>query len=566
MRREVIVAEHAGLAKVRHHVGAYSALYRGLRVSLPRALSIILLLTAGAAALFLAWAFWPYTMDDSYITLRYAENAARHGALVFNSVGPRAEGYTSLSWTLLMVLPHLLGWAAMPVAKVLGLLSLAGAAALAARLAGRIGERNGVSTASPLPWVVLIWMVTFAPTTVHAISGMETALFTLLLTGFLSELYRSVSGLEEREEASFRGARPGKARPPRSLDSTDAQVNGSTLVYWGLALGLTRPEGNAIAALGYALLFAGAPAAQRKRLALYVLFVHGLVFSGYFAWRAAYYGTLWPLPFYVKVAGVTGWPGTPSVKGFLLAAFIPLLPSLVLGTWVTVKARLRHRGLWAVAICLLFTWLAFLRAAHVMGIEHRFLYPTFPALCALAAGSLQRFWHGVTLKPALRLTVVGVCVLAPVLRFGQSFRVSYDAARGYAIGLAQAHQALAAQLAAAVEPGKSPAECRLAVGDAGVVPYLSKWTTLDTFGLNDFHIATARDHSAEYVAAFQPDVWVLLSSSSERFVPLLAWEEDALKMAQTRGYDFSRRIRFNDAYHLWVGQPLAGGNSSCRLR
>jgi len=46
-------------------------------------------------------------VDDAYISFRYAHNLAEGQGLVFN-VGEYVEGYTSLLWTLLMVLPEAL--------------------------------------------------------------------------------------------------------------------------------------------------------------------------------------------------------------------------------------------------------------------------------------------------------------------------------------------------------------------------------------------------------------------------------------------------------------------------
>src|SRR5215211_1730701 len=43
-----------------------------------------------------------YMPDDAYITYRYAENLARGNGLVFNAAAPPVEGYSNLSWILLL--------------------------------------------------------------------------------------------------------------------------------------------------------------------------------------------------------------------------------------------------------------------------------------------------------------------------------------------------------------------------------------------------------------------------------------------------------------------------------
>ena len=52
--------------------------------------------------------FWTFTIDDVFISLRYAKNAARGFGLVFNP-GERVEAFTNLLWTLIAILPHKFG-------------------------------------------------------------------------------------------------------------------------------------------------------------------------------------------------------------------------------------------------------------------------------------------------------------------------------------------------------------------------------------------------------------------------------------------------------------------------
>src|SRR4051812_43506473 len=58
-----------------------------------------------------------YMPDDAYITYRYAENLARGNGLVFNAAAQPVEGYSNLSWILLLAVLDRLGqdltvWAA----------------------------------------------------------------------------------------------------------------------------------------------------------------------------------------------------------------------------------------------------------------------------------------------------------------------------------------------------------------------------------------------------------------------------------------------------------------------
>ena len=61
-------------------------------------------------------------MDDAWISFRYARSLVQGHGLTFNP-GEWVEGYSNLSWTLLIAAGMALGGAADLVATVLGLLS-----------------------------------------------------------------------------------------------------------------------------------------------------------------------------------------------------------------------------------------------------------------------------------------------------------------------------------------------------------------------------------------------------------------------------------------------------------
>jgi arabinofuranosyltransferase len=122
-----------------------------------------------------------YTLDDAWITFRFARNLVEHGTLAFNLDQPPTEGMTNLLWTLLSA-----SWiAALPdhdpifMARIIGgalhLATVAVLAILAARMTGALGGR---------PWLgALIAGVLLAASgnlAFYATSGMETPLWTFL--------------------------------------------------------------------------------------------------------------------------------------------------------------------------------------------------------------------------------------------------------------------------------------------------------------------------------------------------------------------------------------------------
>src|SRR5262245_21350587 len=64
-----------------------------------------ILLAAAAVAIVLIFAvlFWGITLDDAYITFRYARHLAEgYGLGAWNRTGERVEGYSSPLWMLLL--------------------------------------------------------------------------------------------------------------------------------------------------------------------------------------------------------------------------------------------------------------------------------------------------------------------------------------------------------------------------------------------------------------------------------------------------------------------------------
>ena len=160
------------------------------------------------------------TIDDAFITFRYARNLASGDGLVFN-LGERVEAATSLSWTLLLAAAETIRLPIEGTALALGV----SFALLALREAYLLGRRLGASPAACLAAVALVavhgrfWLV--------AANGLEGGLFAFLVV------------LVAR----------------KTVEDADARLIGALL---GL-LFLTRPESLAILPVvaGYQLLDAG---------------------------------------------------------------------------------------------------------------------------------------------------------------------------------------------------------------------------------------------------------------------------------------------------------------------
>jgi arabinofuranosyltransferase len=71
------------------------------------------------------WRVHGFTVDDSYISFRYARNLARGLGLVYNA-GEHIEGYTNFFWTVLLAGGIRIGLDPVLLAKILGGIAASG--------------------------------------------------------------------------------------------------------------------------------------------------------------------------------------------------------------------------------------------------------------------------------------------------------------------------------------------------------------------------------------------------------------------------------------------------------
>ncbi len=137
-----------------------------------RALAAVAALTAFLLAS--ALSFWPYTVDDAFISLRYGQNLVAHGELAWNQ-GEAVEGFSNPLWTL---------YGAMLVASgappVLGL-KLGGLLAALLCVPATFGLARQLNLGTGAGLVAAAIVATNASLALWAVAGLETASFTLLL-------------------------------------------------------------------------------------------------------------------------------------------------------------------------------------------------------------------------------------------------------------------------------------------------------------------------------------------------------------------------------------------------
>lgn len=451
---------------------------------------LLFFVLAAAAAAFLALnssRVWQFTADDSFITFRYARNLARGIGPTFNAAGMRAEGYTSVLWMLVMALPHILGFGVVSFSKLSGVLAMLGTLAWLVIFIDRAAAAQGRRYALIAAGLVAFFFGVLPETAVHAVSGMETAGYTFLLTGLVTLTYLAVTG---------------------SRSAMD------WLPLMALLTGLMRPEGNLVSIL--MLLVVGLSGAPRRRFWLRVAVLYVLPGALYFLWRWRYFGVLLPLPFYVKMGGYGSLPGLLTiVTPFLLF----VLANLGLPVGIGLFGERKAVGILLLAILPDLGF--FLLSYPVMEYNYRFAFPLLPLVLALVGMGLALIlkqsenWLASTRWQWIAPT--GVVLFSLLMFMGQNIprqAAMFKDKLAYAQAMTHAHYAIGHALNQAPHDGKSPV---LAVTDAGAIPYFSDWRTIDGGGLNDPSIALERVNPVDYIYQQNPDVVVLTSTSPDVF-------------------------------------------------
>lgn len=474
---------------------------------------------------------WPYTMDDAFISLRYARHLAAGDGLAFNPGGPPVEGYTNFLWTVILAVPHGLGCDAELFAKLAGCLLALATVALVMRFAWKLNTALGRGRRMAAAALAGMFLATLPELGFHAVSGMETGLFTLLATGFFLLI-------------SF-------PRGDRRLWTGGVAVN-------ALLLGLARPEGNLVAVVGLIALYVLQPKQHRRALRNAVLLGYVLPGAVYFAWRIWYFGLLLPLPFYLKVVHPDRLlPGLSELRYFLTLLWRQMWPMVALCVFALMGFDRRLVPA-VLSAFVLFVFYAFVE--HVMGHEARFLVPLLPLVAAvsgLGAGVLIRLTATAkdswTFRRGRWVGVFALIALPAVYAADNLYRtreLHQQYVLGHAQGFRRAHRPLGRCLREyARQTGQRPL---LALGDAGIIPYYCDLPTIDFWGLNDKTIAVSGTRDAQYVMEQEPDIVVLISESRDIYHKNV-WREAIFARCTAEGMQLSAVLTFLEGeYYLWV--------------
>jgi hypothetical protein len=390
--------------------------------------------------------------DDAFITYRHARNFAAGHGLVFNP-GERVEATTNFLFALVLgVLSRL------RVGPILGSLSL-NLLALGAIVFAVIQEARRRYPGAPWRWTGGALLLVLSPSMiVYVWVGLETVFQAALVLGGCLALCR-------REEGASRLVLSG--------------------VFFGLAAA-TRLEAIALAPAAL-LAVASAPGARRRSRSVGLLLGgFAAVFLPVLAYRWGFYGQALPNTYYVKVQG----GGVSLVRRGLeyIGWFAALYPGLVLVLVATVARFGRARGDRARSGFLALTVLTQGVYTAAVGGDFfplfRFFVPVLPVF-ALMVDDMVNFGLGASPSAAsppprpafpyytavlFAVVTVGFTALQPI-QFAIIASQQKSAAKRAAVGKLLGRQA--------------PRDATLLLGAAGAIPFFSRLSSHDLFGLTD---------------------------------------------------------------------------------
>ncbi len=413
---------------------------------------LIILISLGISLVIVAiynYYLQPWTLDDSFITFRYAENFAEGKGIVYNE-GEYVEGYTCFLWVILLAGLKKLGLDLLLASKVLGI----SFTFLTIFLASQIHK-----IISGTHWLVslisVLLMGTFGTFTAWAMSGMETSMtaFLIFLT-FL--LFGTLISRNSKSKIGYFFV--GILSALATMSRPDAGIILPVLVF---------------CAVIYCY--------KEKKWAIPILIILGfsILFVPYFIWRYYYYGWLLPNTFYVKVGSSIEQikRGLIYTKDFLTYTSLIWVPFLLMQIF-SLKS-LGNKGL----IILGMSLTVFLNVLYVIVVggdcmpAHRFFTPIAPLLVVISAFIITI--PGISISKGLLFALILICFNTWQLKNDPSLynRIITDkvAERGTEVGLWLRENV--------------PPNSLLATNTAGSVAYYSRLKTIDMLGLNDVHIA-----------------------------------------------------------------------------
>lgn len=411
---------------------------------------------------------WPFTIDDMYITLRYARNWSYGEGLLWNINEPPVEGYSNFLFVLLG--KFLLNFKVNVVVffKFLGILGLF------LTLLGQflLSRRLVPANIALLP---LLWTMLYSGEVIWSVSGLETTFYQALLIFCVYYL-------------------------AKALENTSKQnINFCINVFCGFLASLARPEAPILVGIFY--LIAVYYHAEYRHNILKALVLFGLLYIPYFLWRIIYFHELFPNPIYCK-GNAFGYFGVLD-KQYLALSWAFILLSLF--------AKKDKYFYWLLFPSILYLILL-INSDSVSAFLNRLFLPAFVMLLPLAFSGLNNIINKISsnifLSFALKLcSVLFIALLfIPKFTLNQYKTFAQNPVKGENLRLEVVNW-----LNANIKP-----DSRIVLADCGLIPYATEHNYIDSYCLNNKKMSHIKDKDrylkfCDEIMSTKPEVIILTS-------------------------------------------------------
>lgn len=448
---------------------------------------------------------WPFTIDDAFITMRYANHLANGHGLVWNIGQGPVEGYSNFIYVVIESLFIKLNLPLVGSIKVLSLISLLGSCT-GLYLISRLWLPTALAL---LPSLILLMN---PGEILWGISGLETPFFQCLI------IFTAYALLTNK--TAWAGALLAIA-------------------------GLTRPEAPMlfVVYLGFLLWqYKQMPAsdkalAQKGLMAFCLSFI--VIYLPYFIWRISYFGRLFPNPVYCKALNAPSGPFILDISYLFLVG-----PLLLNSLPFLIYQKQFERRFWILILPSIAYMIALINADWIVGYFDRHFLAAYALMLPLIVIGLRALFQLKQLdlpKSWQFYCLIGYSLVAGFLFTSNRYLLKqYDIT---AYSAASGNQ-LRSEVSNWLETN-IPKNQQVSLGDCGLIPFAYDGHIIDSYCLNS-KAFTQPPINYSY-ARFAN--WVLNEKKSEVII-LLALLDGEREIYPPADKIFLETPQFNEQYRL----------------
>ncbi|MBI5680845.1 MAG: hypothetical protein HZC47_08135 [Methanobacterium sp.] len=481
---------------------------------------------------FLILYIWKFTADDAYISFRYALHLVQGYGLIWNINEPPIEGYTNFLWVLLSSIVIFLKLDPVIFTKILGISSVIWIVFVYWVIAKDMFEDKKLIM--QVFCISSILLLVNPATTIHAVSGLETMFYSLLILINMFLAYKLILSANNR-------------------------------LFWlfacvSLISSIVRPEGILISTGLFILIYITALNKNddiKNKINQCLPFILGFIIpiGVYMLFRILYFHELFPLPFLVKSVSMGGlFSGIDAlgsaikyIAPFAIIIILYLLKNVELVSKKILNSKI---GVLIITMCvtIFFADVLYIFSFLLMNYVQRFYYPSFVIIYIVTAIFLVLLINELKNTKLNELynkktSILGFLIVLLLLSSNLSFVLEVQGLHHSADRFSSSYIPLAHELSFV-----SYDNLTFASVDAGSLPYFSGWNHIDILGLNNKFIAKNGVGTEEYIEKNRPDLILFISTdnktiNSKEQVPFL-------EFAKKNGYIQLPSIKYLDNYYL----------------